>query len=133
MSKSAAPGAAGVIRMLDPPDVVRRKVARAVTDSESVVRYDPDEKPGVSNLLDILGTIDDADPVELAGRFGGYGELKAAVSEAVVAVLEPIQQRYADLRADEPGLEAVLAAGAERASAQAEPVLGRARRAIGLL
>jgi tryptophanyl-tRNA synthetase len=105
MSKSASDAAAGVIRMLDRPDVIRRKVARAVTNG---------------------------DPRALGETFSSYGALKTAVSEAVVEVLEPIQQRYQALRADERALAGVLAVGAERASRQADPVVQRARAAIGL-
>jgi tryptophanyl-tRNA synthetase len=133
MSKSAPDDAPGVVRMLDDADVVRRKVGRAVTDSDNEVRYDPGEKPGVSNLLDILGTLVGTPPDTLAGQFSAYGSLKQAVTEAVTTTLVPIQQRYAAMRADEPRLEAVLAYGAKKASSQAEPVVMRAKRAIGLL
>jgi len=133
MNKSAPDDAPGVIRMLDAPDVVRRKLARAVTDSDRDVRYDPLMKPGVSNLLDILASAQGGDPRALAEDFTSYGSLKSAVADVVVAVLRPIQQRYALLRADQRDLEATLAAGAERASRQAEPVVSRARAAMGLV
>jgi len=133
MSKSAPDAAMGVIRMLDSADLVRRKIARAVTDSDAEVRYDPATKPGVSNLLDILAALTDGDPRVLADSFGSYGALKAAVSDAVVDVLDPIQNRYSALRADESALVATLTSGAERASRQAEPVVRRARQAMGLL
>jgi tryptophanyl-tRNA synthetase len=133
MSKSAPERAPGVIRMLDGPDVIRRKIARAVTDSESVIVYDVERKPGVSNLLDILGAITDADPAKLADDFGSYGQLKNACADAVVEELEPIQRRHAELMADRPQLEAMLATGAHRARDQAESVLARARSAIGLV
>ena len=132
MSKSAPDGAAGVVRMLDPADVVRRKVMRAVTDGDQQVRFDPDTKPGVSNLLGILAACTGGDPVALADEFGDYASLKRAVADAVVAELEPLQARYAALAADPAGVDAVLADGAARAAAAAAPVLGRARRAIGL-
>ena len=93
----------GVIRMLDAPDVVKRKIGRAVTDSDDSddpVRYDPETKPGVSNLLDIIAAVTDSDPVTWPTRFTSYGALKAACTDAVVGVLEPIQPRYADLLAD---------------------------------
>jgi tryptophanyl-tRNA synthetase len=130
MSKSAAPGAdTGVIRLLDPPDVIRRKVARAVTDSDTgpgAVRSSSD-KPGVSNLLDILAAC--------GGTSSGittYGALKAAVTDAVVAELEPVQKRYADLAADPAYVTAVFAAGAERCREVTAPVLAAAEAAIGL-
>jgi tryptophanyl-tRNA synthetase len=133
MSKSAPEAAAGVIRMLDAPEVIRRKVARAVTDSDNEVRYDREAKPGVSNLLDILATVEGGDPGDLAGRFASYGELKSAVGDAVAGVLQPVQERYAAIRADEARLASLLEHGARTASAQAEPVVARARAAMGLL
>ncbi len=133
MSKSGPDEAPGVIRMLDSAAAVRRKVGRAVTDSETEIRYDPEAKPGVSNLLDILATVLDGDPTALAAEFTSYGALKAAVADAVNETLEPVRRRYGELRADEARLEAMLAHGAERASRQAEPVVARARSAMGLL
>ena len=127
MSKSA--DAAGSVYLLDPPDVVRRKVARAVTDSDTgpaAVRRSP-EKPGVTNLLDILeacgGSADGIDT---------YGALKRAVTDAVVATLEPIQKRYADLTADPVHVTEVFAAGAARCREVTAPVLAAATTAIGL-
>lgn len=133
MSKSAPDQAAGVIRMLDGPDVIRRRISRAVTDSDNQVAYDPATKPGVSNLLDILAAIEGSAPAAVAERFTAYGALKQAVSDAVVAELEPIRRTALDLLDDRAELERVLAAGAERARAQADVVLARARAAIGLL
>jgi tryptophanyl-tRNA synthetase len=133
MSKSAPDAAAGVIRMLDPADVIRKKIGRAVTDSDSNVAYDPEHKPGVSNLLDILAAVVGGRPAELAEQYSSYGQLKGACADAVIAELEPIHHRYAELTADPSELERLLALGAQRASAQAEPVLARARSAIGLV
>lgn len=132
MSKSADDAAAGVVRLLDPPDVIRRKVKRAVTDSDDEVRYDLVTKPGVSNLLDIIAAIDDADPVECATGISSYGQLKTECVDRVVASLAPIQQRHAELMADPQELTATLRRGAERATMQAAPVLARAKAAIGL-
>ncbi len=132
MSKSAPDAAAGVIRMLDAPDTIHRKINRAVTDSGFEVRYDPASKPGVSNLLDIIAALVDGEPQQLADQFGSYGALKAACADEVVHVLEPIQRRHAALMADPGVLQAHLDAGAERAAARAGPVLARARAAIGL-
>jgi tryptophanyl-tRNA synthetase len=129
MGKSVADGS-GVIHLLDPPDVVRRKVARAVTDSETgtgAVRTDREAKPGVTNLLDIL--------VGCGGSAAGiatYGALKQAVTDAVVAELEPIQQRYAELDADAAHVSEVFAAGAARCREVTAPVLAAAEAAIGL-
>jgi tryptophanyl-tRNA synthetase len=119
--------------MLDGPDVVRRKVSRAVTDSDAEVRYDPAAKPGVSNLLDIVAVLTHRSPADVAAGLTGYGALKAQCVDAVVAELEPIQRRYAALVADPDGLDDLLAAGAERAARRADAVVDRARRAVGLL
>lgn len=128
MSKSV--DSPGTIFLLDPVDVVRRKIMRAVTDSGSVVVYDPAAKPGVSNLLSILAACTDV-PVE-ALSYRTYGALKKDTADAVIAVLEPLQRRYAEVTADRDALAAVLADGAEQARALAEPTLAAAKRAIGL-
>jgi tryptophanyl-tRNA synthetase len=127
MSKSA--DAAGSVYLLDPPDVVRRKVARSVTDSETgpnAVRRSPD-KPGVTNLLDILEACGGS-----AEGIDTYGALKHAVTDAVVATLEPIQKRYADLSADPVHVTQVFASGAARCREVTAPVLAAAQTAIGL-
>ena len=129
MSKSAASGS-GTIFLLDPPDVVRRKVSRAVTDSRGIVAYDREGQPGVANLIDIAAGCTGRAPTEIAAAHGTYGALKSAVTDAVVATLEPIQKAYADLSADQ--VEAVFADGSRRATAAAAPVVDAARRAIGL-
>jgi tryptophanyl-tRNA synthetase len=133
MSKSAPLEAQGVIRMLDRPDDIRRKISRAVTDSESDVRYDPERKPGVSNLLDIIAATTAARATDIAAQFSSYGALKAACTDHVIGALEPIQQRHAELMADPAELARLLALGADRARAQADPVLARARQAMGLV
>ncbi|MEV4515067.1 tryptophan--tRNA ligase [Dactylosporangium sp. NPDC049525] len=123
---------AGVLFLLDPPDVLRRKVMRAVTDAGTEVVYDPQRQPGVANLLDILGALSDRDPRAVAGEFHGtgYGELKKAVADAVIATLEPIRRRYQALTDDD--IETVLAEGAERAARHADQTVRRARIALGL-
>lgn len=133
MDKSALEGASGVVRMLDSPDVVRRKVMRAVTDSDSEVSYDPHTKPGVSNLLEILASCSGAgSPAVLASRYDSYGALKQDVADAVIGALAPVRARYAAHEADPGHVDEVLAAGARRARERAAPVLERARAAIGL-
>jgi tryptophanyl-tRNA synthetase len=132
MGKSSG-SAAGTVFVLDPPAAVRRKISRAVTDGESRVRYDPATQPGVSNLLEILAACTDRVPADLAGEFDSYGRLKAAVTEAVVAVVQPIQARHAELSRDPGYVRGVLAEGAERATERAAETVHRARRAIGLL
>jgi tryptophanyl-tRNA synthetase len=127
MSKSA--DAAGSIHLLDPSEVVRRKVGRAVTDSEtgpSAVRRSPD-KPGVTNLLSVLEACGGS-----AAGVTTYGALKAAVTDAVVATLDPIQKRYADLAADPVHVARVFAAGAARCREVTAPVLAAAQSAVGL-
>jgi tryptophanyl-tRNA synthetase len=123
---------AGVLFLLDPPEVLRRKVMRATTDAGREVRYDPVAKPGVANLLDMLaGCVGDS-PSTLAGLFASYGELKAAVADVVVATLRPIQQRYADLAEDPAVVDGIVRAGAERARERAAATVRRAREALGL-
>jgi tryptophanyl-tRNA synthetase len=129
MSKSAEVDA-GVIRLLDPPDVVRRKVARAVTDSDTgpdAVRASRDDKPGVTNLLDILEACGGS-----AEGLTTYGALKAAVTDAIVAVLQPLQKSYGELAADPSYVESVFAAGSERAREVTASVLADATAAMGL-
>ncbi|MGC5014191.1 tryptophan--tRNA ligase [Streptosporangium sp. DT93] len=132
MSKSA-PSAAGTLRLLDEPDVLRRKVMRAVTDTEGVVGYDPARRPGVSNLLAVLAACTGGEPERLAGEFGRYGELKEAVADAVVATLTPVRERYLRLAADPRHVQEALRAGAERARDLAGTKVRRAKAAIGLL
>jgi tryptophanyl-tRNA synthetase len=129
MSKSAGPDA-GVIRLLDPPDVVRRKVARAMTDSDTgpdAVRPDRSEKPGVTNLLDILDACGGS-----ARGISTYGALKSAVTEAVVATLDPVRKAYAELAADPAYVDSVFADGSARCREVTASVLADATAAIGL-
>lgn len=128
MSKSAA--SAGSVLLLDPPDVVRRKVARAVTDSDTgpdAVRRDRDAKAGVTNLLEILEACGGS-----ADGITTYGALKKAVTDAVVAVLEPVQACYAELAADPAYVAERYAAGEARCREVTAPVLAAAEAAIGL-
>lgn len=127
MSKSDA-DTQGTIFLLDPPDVVRRKIGRAVTDSETgpdAVRVDAERKPGVTNLLEILAACGGS-----AEGVTTYGALKAATTDAVVSVLEPIRSAYAALDPDE--VTARFEVGEERCRAVTAPVLAAVREAIGL-
>jgi tryptophanyl-tRNA synthetase len=133
MSKSAPDGAPGVIRMLDSADAIRRKLRRAVTDSDNELRYDPERKPGLSNLAEILAILTGHSPEETVASYGRYGELKDACVDAVIAELDPIRRRYEELANDLAELRRTLARGAERASIVAEAVLRRARDAIGIV
>lgn len=132
MGKSSASDA-GLIYLLDRPDVIRRKVARAVTDTGGEVRYDPYRKPGVSNLLEILAACDRDQPDAVALRFETYAELKEALAQAIVETLRPIQERYAELSVEKHYLDQVRADGAERARDRAARTVRRAKQAIGLL
>jgi tryptophanyl-tRNA synthetase len=131
MSKTGAD--AGTLFLLDPPDAIRRKVLRAVTDGEREVRYDPAAKPGLANLLEILAACTSDHPARLASGFDSYGALKAAVAEAVCEVLQPIQARYAELAQDPAYVRAVLTEGADRVRGRAQATVRRAREAIGLI
>lgn len=128
---SSAP--AGTVFLLDPLEVIERKVLRAVTDSGTGVRYDPVSRPGVANLLEILAGCVGGSPAALADDFTSYGRLKRAVAEAVVAAVHPIQVRYAELARDPGYVRRMLAEGTERAREGAVDTVHRAKRAIGLL
>ncbi|MFF7075775.1 tryptophan--tRNA ligase [Streptomyces lavendulae] len=133
MGKSHESGA-GIVYLLDEPEVVRRKVMRAVTDSgEGGVVYDRAARPGVANLLDVLAACTGGEPEELARGYEQYGPLKRDVADAVVELLRPLRERHAELAADPGEVERVLRAGAGRARALARPVVDRAYEAIGLL
>ncbi|AEW94955.1 MULTISPECIES: tryptophan--tRNA ligase [Streptomycetaceae] len=123
----------GIVYLLDEPDAIRKKVMRAVTDSGTEVAYEPEERPGVANLLDILAVCTGDRPEELAGGYDSYGALKKDAAEAVVELLRPLRTRHAELCADPGYVDGVLRAGAERARAMARPTVDAAYRAIGLM
>ncbi|MFE9677251.1 tryptophan--tRNA ligase [Streptomyces sp. NPDC006259] len=123
----------GIVYLLDEPDVVRKKVMRAVTDSGREVEYDREGRPGVANLLEILAACTGGNPEALADVYESYGALKKDTAEAVVEVLRPVRARHQELCADPGFVEGVLRDGAERARAMARPVVDAAYRAIGLL
>ncbi|MFJ6738705.1 tryptophan--tRNA ligase [Streptomyces sp. NPDC091279] len=123
----------GIVYLLDEPDVVRKKIMRAVTDSGRDVVYDPEERPGVANLLEILAACTGGDPAALGEEYGSYGALKKDVTEAVVAELRPVWDRHRELCADPGYVERVLRDGAAKARALARPTVDAAYRAIGLL
>ncbi|MFG2139183.1 tryptophan--tRNA ligase [Streptomyces sp. NPDC048650] len=133
MGKSEQTRAAGIVYLLDEPDVVRKKVLRAVTDGGSAVAYEPAERPGVANLLSVLAACTGGDPEGLAGSYGSYGALKEDTAEAVVEVLRPVRERHAALAADTGYVDGVLRDGAERARSMARPRVDAAYRAVGLL
>jgi len=132
MSKSSSSDA-GIVLMTDEPALVMKKFKRAVTDSDNEVRYDRAAKPGISNLLEILSACT-GDPAEvLAEKYTQYGTLKNDTGEAVVALLEPIQQRHRELMNDRGELASLLHTGAQKAGAVAHATLARSYDAIGLL
>jgi tryptophanyl-tRNA synthetase len=125
----------GVVRLIDAPDVVRKKFKTAVTDSGRDVRHDPESKPGISNLLEIM-SVATGEPVrELEARYDGqgYGPFKEDVAESVVSLLGPIQARYAELRADEGELRRLLAQGAEKAREESAPTLAAMYERMGFV
>jgi tryptophanyl-tRNA synthetase len=125
----------GVVRLIDPPDVVRKKFKTAVTDSGRDVRHDPESKPGISNLLEIM-SVATGEPIrELEARYDGqgYGPFKEDVAESVVSLLGPIQARYEELRSDERELRHLLAQGAEKAREESAPTLAAMFERMGFV
>lgn len=124
----------GVISVLDDPKVISKRIRSAVTDSGSGIRYDPQEKPGISNLLSMLAAVTDRTVAEVAAEYEGsqYGPLKQAVADAVVDYLGPVQQRYAELSEDPAEVDRIVRAGADRARETAETVMRRARSHFGI-
>lgn len=121
------------ISLLDPPDAIRRKVKRAVTDSEADIRFDPENKPGVSNLLSIIAALTGQDVEETAAELQGqgYGKLKDRVSECVIETLAPLQSEHKRLMADKAYLQGVLAENAEIANRMALRTLRKVQRKVG--
>ncbi|MEV6107857.1 tryptophan--tRNA ligase [Streptomyces sp. NPDC051940] len=136
MGKSRAV-TSGVLRLLDEPDVLRKKIMRAVTDSGSGIAYDREERPGLSNLLELLAAATSRKPAEVAEEYAaagaGYGVLKRDTADAVVELLRPVQRRHAEIAADPAQVDAVLRAGAERARGLARPRVDAAYEAVGLM
>jgi tryptophanyl-tRNA synthetase len=131
MSKSTDTDA-GIIFLTDSPADIEKKFKRAVTDSDNVVAYDREKKPGVSNLLDILSVASGTPVATLVGQYTQYGKLKTETGAAVIAMIEPIRSRYLELKNDPAELSRLLRIGADRAQAVASSTLARAYRAIGL-
>ncbi|MGH2630626.1 MAG: tryptophan--tRNA ligase [Actinomycetota bacterium] len=125
----------GTVGILDPPDLIARKLSRAVTDSGTDVRYDPKDKPGVSNLLEILHVATGESIEAIKARYHGlgYGALKQEAADVVIATLEPVRRRYEELRTDESELLRQLAIGADRARATSAPVLERTFERMGFV
>ena len=135
MSKSSE-SPQGVILVLDPPEVIERKVRRAVTDADTAddaVRYDPTNKPGVSNLIELLAIATGRPPADVADQYSRYGPLKSDTAAALIELLRPVQERYRELSTDPGQVTKVLARGAEKARTVAGATVARARDAMGLL
>jgi tryptophanyl-tRNA synthetase len=132
MSKSRG-AESGTLLMLDPPEAVRKKVRGAVTDSGTDVRYDPDGKPGISNLIELMTVVtgDTIQQVESRYDGSGYGTFKSDVADAIVELLEPIQARYREVRGDPAELQRLLDLGAEKARAESAPTLARMYERMG--
>ena len=132
MSKSRS-SPQGKVLLLEPPESITKKIKRAVTDTETEVRYDPATKPGVSNLLELLAVATARTPTECAEGYTQYGPLKSDTAAAVVEFLRPLHERFRELAADPGHVTSVLASGADKAEALAADTLAAARAAVGLL
>ncbi|AZN40078.1 tryptophan--tRNA ligase [Paenibacillus albus] len=133
MSKSN-PNPASYIALLDPPDVIRKKISRATTDSGREVKFNPAEKPEVSNLMSIFSHCADLTLEEIEARYEGqgYGAFKKDLAEAVVSKLEPLQKRYAEIRSSGE-IHDILKQGAENVSVIAHQTLREAKERMGFL
>ena len=122
------------IAILDKPEVIRRKMRRAVTDCDNSVRFDPENKPGVSNLMSILSALSGMTMDEITAEYDGkgYGKFKDAVADCVISVLEPIQNEYDRISADKAYLQQVMDSGRERASAIAHKTMLKVRKKMGI-
>ncbi len=125
----------GVLFLLDPPAEIKAKIRRAVTDSGDSIGYDPEGRPGVSNLMTLFKAVTGEDFASLEARFAGkgYGAFKEELGEALVAYLSPIQQRTRELLGDKAQLEALLKQGAEKARWRARRMLDKVQRKVGFL
>ncbi len=126
-----------VITLLEDPKSIVKKIKRAVTDSDEppVIKYDKEAKPGVSNLLELMSCVTGTPIDDLVSHFDGkmYGHLKGEVADAVVSFLEPIQQKYAELRKDEAYLRSVMKEGAAKAQNRAKATLKKVHEAVGFI
>ena len=122
------------IAMLDDPDTIRRKFKRAVTDSEGSIKFDPELKPGVSNLMSIMSALTGMTIDQIAAEYDGkgYGIFKTAVAECVIEALAPIQKQYERIFTDKAYLQEVMTSSAQRASAIAHKTMLKVRKKVGL-
>lgn len=132
MSKSS-PNPKSYIALLDPPEVIKKKIMSAVTDSEAVIRYDEETKPAISNLLVIYSLCSGQSIEDITKQYAGvgYGQFKKDLAELVAETLRPLQEKVKELSA--PGvIERILEAGAEKARAAAAPHLRRFQEKLGI-
>lgn len=124
-----------VIFLNDAPEEIRKKLKKAVTDSENCVRYDKENKPGVSNLMTIYGLIKEKSMEEIEKEFAekGYGDFKMAVAEAIIERLEPLQKRYNELLENPDKLKAIYEKGAQKARERADKIVNEVYRKVGLI
>lgn len=134
MSKSAS-SPSGIIEMLDDPKVSAKKIKSAVTDSGTEVRFDAEEKPGVSNLLSIFSALSGRSIADLEAQYAGrgYGDLKRDLADQVVEFVTPFRDRTLELIAEKAHLEQVLADGAARAGEVAAKTLGDVMDRVGFV
>ncbi len=132
MSKSVT-SPLGTIDLIDEPDTIRQKIRKAVTDADGQVRYDPEKKPGLSNLVELFAAASQRTLEDITSSYERYGPLKADLAETLVEVLTPVRERHEAITADPGALPRLLEKGALKASAIASETLRRARGAIGLL
>ncbi len=123
----------GTVLILDDPAEITRKVKKAVTDNDGEVRFDPEAKPGLSNLLELLAVATGRTPKEVAGSYERYGDLKKDTAEALIELLRPVQTRRAELASDPGAVASLLSRGADKATEVASATYDRAARAVGLL
>ena len=134
MSKSGE-SPQGILWLLDEPAVITKKIKSAVTDTDTEIRFDPVNKPGVSNLLTLASLATGKTVKAFVDEFqgSGYGNLKSTVAEAVVELVEPIRVTTHELLADPAELDRILTLGAEKAEAIAQPTLAKVHEAVGFL
>ena len=124
-----------IVSLLDDPKTIEKKCKKAVTDSDSDIRYDEQNKPGVSNLLTIYSAFRGMSMEETEAHFAGkmYGHLKMECAEAIISGLTPIQQKYNEYMSDKATLETILGQGAENAQRRASRMMQKVYRKIGLV
>lgn len=133
MSKSESDNENNAIFLLDDLNVIANKIKRAVTDSDNVVAYSPEEKPGISNLLNIYSAVTGKSVDDAVADFAGcgYGEFKKTVADAVVAEIQPLQEKFKELSSDKAYIDKAMAEGAEKASYFANKTLRKVKKKIG--